>query len=90
MTDLSLAERGFRHLRDWVEGACPRPIALLAVSAIAGAFVAMASASQPRRIEDPLAAGALPRPANYVQPGPFTISSVSGMYMTIGRSPSFS
>ena len=32
----------------------------------------------------------LGRSANYVQPGPFTISSVSGMYMTIGRSPSFS
>ena len=40
MTDLSLAERGFQHLRDRTERARPRPIALLAVSATAGAFAA--------------------------------------------------
>jgi hypothetical protein len=44
VTDLSLAERGFQHLRDKAGRARPRPIALLAISATAGALAAMASA----------------------------------------------
>jgi len=42
--ELSLAERGYQHLRDRAQRTRPRPIALLAVSATIGALAAMASA----------------------------------------------
>ena len=44
MTDLSLAERGYRHLLERAQRTRPRPVALVAASTLVGALAAMASA----------------------------------------------